>query len=37
MPPVWRNSARGLDLVAMREQLENRKKELMAEVMGTAA
>ncbi|MBT2326517.1 hemerythrin domain-containing protein [Variovorax paradoxus] len=34
---VKARAARGLDLVAMREQLEARKEELMAELTGAAA
>ncbi|MDM0022862.1 hemerythrin domain-containing protein [Variovorax saccharolyticus] len=34
---VKARAARGLDLVGMREQLETRKEELMAEVAGAAA
>ncbi|MGK6308333.1 hemerythrin domain-containing protein [Variovorax sp. DT-64] len=34
---VKARAARGLDLVALREQLETRKEELMGELTGTAA
>ncbi|MEJ8810545.1 hemerythrin domain-containing protein [Variovorax ureilyticus] len=34
---VKARAARGLDLVAMREELATRKEELMAELMGTTA
>jgi hemerythrin-like domain-containing protein len=34
---VKARAARGLDLVAMREQLETRKEELMGELTGAAA
>jgi hypothetical protein len=34
---VKARAARGLDLVALREQLETRKEELMGELTGAAA